>query len=652
VVGDCLAWLLTLTVLTIARYDLAVAQVNQPGLVVAISLAVTGQLIGFAVLRRRYRYASTDEIVALALVTTTIMAVLVLTSALTDPRLVPLTVSLAAPASALLTMVGIRWVFVRIRRSLQSPRPQVQGALVLGAGMGGAQAISMMLTDQNSSMRPVGILDDAKAKQHLRISGVRVLGTLHDLPEAIERTNAEVAIFAIPSASSEQVTRAAGLAAAAGLELKVLPSSSEILASRPRPGPGQGQRVQLHTSAFRSLSLEDLLGRRAIDTDIDSIAGYLDGSVVLVTGAGGSIGSQLCREISRFSPARLIMTDRDESALHAVQLSVDGQAMLDSENLILGDLRTPGFIDGLISRDKPDIVFHAAALKHLTLTERFPEEAFLTNVAATTSLLRACAQQGVDRFVHISTDKAADPLSVLGFTKRISERLTATVGDALPATSRYISVRFGNVLGSRGSALTAFAAQLEAGLPLTITSKGMTRYFMSAHEACQLVLQAGAIGRSGEVLVLDMGQPHNVEELARRFASLQGYPDPEVTYTHPRPGEKLVETRLGQSESDRRPVHPLITHVTAPMLDHSYFPEIFELRSELVFRPSNGAVVEWLRDVALGPGEQPTIHSTASAAATAKESPAADPAAPQQRAETSERGWAAGTLTPRPGVGR
>lgn len=600
---DGLAWVLALAVLTVARYDLTVNPVNRPGLAIAIAIAVAGQLVGFAVMRRRYRYASTDEMAALAMLAGLITAALVVSSALTEPRLVPLSVALAAPASALLVMVGARWVFVRVRQSLHAPRPYVRNALILGAGAGGARAIAMMLGDVHSTLRPVGILDDDPGKQHLRISGLRVLGTIEELDAAAERSRAEVAVFAMPSATADQVTRAAELTARAGLVLKVLPSSAEMLS--PAPGARQNGQIRMSTSALRSLSLEDLLGRRAIDTDIDSISGYLEGRSVLVTGAGGSIGSQLCREIARYSPARLVMTDRDESALHAVQLSIDGQAMLDSEDLVLGDLRAPGFIDRLIASVRPDIVFHAAALKHLTLTERFPEEAFLTNVAGTTALLRACAQQRVERFVHISTDKAADPESVLGYTKRIAERLTATVGQALPASSRYISVRFGNVLGSRGSALTAFAAQLDADLPLTITSPGMTRYFMSAHEACELVLQAGAIGRSGEVLVLDMGEPHNVEQLARRFAALQGYPDPEVVYTRPRPGEKLVETRLGRLETDHRPGHPLITHVTAPPVERSFFPEIFDLGDEVRAQPPTGAIVEWLRSVALDHGGTP-----------------------------------------------
>lgn len=596
VVADLLAWVVSLVVASVFRYDLSTAALNRPGLVIAVAIAVLGQYLASRYQRRRYRYATIDEIVMLGLTAGAIAATLVLVSALTDPRLLPVSVAIAAPASALTFMLVFRLAYVRVNRSLRPPVTSVRRTLVLGAGSGGAQAISMMFADPDSALRPVGILDDDAAKRHLRISGVRVLGRLDDVAEVAARTGAAVAVLAFPSATSDQVDRAARLVRSAGLELKVLPRSTEILATR-TPGRERDQ-VTVPTSAFRSLEIRDLLGRPAVDTDVAAIAGYLDGAVVLVTGAGGSIGSQLCREISRYSPARLVMTDRDESALHAVQLSIDGEAMLDSEDLVLGDLRTPGFIDELLNTYRPHVVFHAAALKHLPLLERFPAEGFLTNVAATADLLEACTRTGVQRFVHISTDKAADPTSVLGYTKRISERLTTAAGLAAPQGAQYISVRFGNVLGSRGSVLTTFAAQLEAGLPLTITAPGMTRYFMSAHEACELVLQAAAIGRSGEVLVLDMGEPHTVEDIARRFAALQGYTDVAITYTHRRPGEKIVETRLGADEPDHRPRHPLITHIEAPPIGEEALLAIFESRDELLAAGRNGRLTGWLRSAA------------------------------------------------------
>jgi FlaA1/EpsC-like NDP-sugar epimerase len=293
-------------------------------------------------------------------------------------------------------------------------------------------------------------------------------------------------------------------------------------------------------AVLRDVKLTDLIGRHQISTDMAGIAGYLTGRRVLVTGAGGSIGSELCRQIAGFSPAALIMLDRDESALQAVQLSLDGRGLLDDENVVLGDIRDPARMEDVIATSRPDVVFHAAALKHLPLLEAYPGEAVLTNVRGTLTLLRACARHGVERFVHVSTDKAADPISVLGYSKRVAERLTAEIGreTGLP----YMSVRFGNVLGSRGSVLGTFAQQVE------------------------LVVQAGAIGSAGEVLVLDMGAPVTVGELAERVMGLAGRRC-EVVVTGMRPGEKLIEDRLGAREVDHRPVHPLITHVDAPSLD-------------------------------------------------------------------------------------
>ena len=377
-----------------------------------------------------------------------------------------------------------------------------------------------------------------------------------------------------------------------GLDIRVMPSTRELMgaAASRRPGASQIRGTQV----FRPLEIEDLLGRRAIDTDVDAIGRYLMGERILVTGAGGSIGSQLCREIFRYSPERLVMVDRDESALHAVQLSLDGRAMLDSPDLILGDLRTPGLIESVFAQMRPTIVFHAAALKHLTLTERFPEEAFLTNVAVTQDLLRAAAASEVRRFINISTDKAADPECVLGYSKRMAERLTSAVGRTVAEDRRFMSVRFGNVLGSRGSALLTFASQLERGLPMTITDPHMERFFMSVDEACQLVLQAGALGRSGEVLVLDMGQPHNIEEIARRFATLLGYTDAPVVYTHARPGEKLSERLFGVGEEDIRPSHPLVSQAQVPPVPMSMLKVIDNLRDLTRAGKHDELVRRWL----------------------------------------------------------
>jgi len=332
----------------------------------------------------------------------------------------------------------------------------------------------------------------------------------------------------------------------------VLPPVSELLGS------------PIGVADIRPLTESDLLGRREVRTDLAEIAGYLTGRCVLVTGAGGSIGSELCRQLIGFEPHTLVMLDRDESALHAVQLSIDGRAQLDTRDLVVCDIRDRRRVQEVFSEHRPDVVFHAAALKHLPLLEMHPGEAVKTNVLATQTLLEVARQYDVDRFVNISTDKAADPISVLGYSKRVAERLTAAAGRS---TGRpYLSVRFGNVLGSRGSVLTTFKAQVTSGGPLTVTHPDVTRFFMTVEEAVQLVIQAGAVGGAGEALVLDMGEPVRIEQVAQRLIA-QSDEAIEVVYTGLRPGEKLHESLFGRTEIGERRSHPLITHVDVPPLD-------------------------------------------------------------------------------------
>ncbi len=547
------------------------------------------------VLRGRARFASMDEYPLVMGADALVACVLMIAGALAVGWVVPVRAGLVSGVVALTLHMLSRWLFLRLIELRHRPKvARARRTIVLGAGYGGTQAISLMLEDRESSFQPVAILDDDPSKRHLRISGVRVLGPWRALEQIAAETKADLVLLAVPSASPQRVDEVVRKARSLGLEIRVMPSPEEIVGK----APSQGSHSSLirGTQVFRPLEISDLLGRRAVETDVEAIGGYLTGERVLVTGAGGSIGSQLCKEISVYSPASLIMVDRDESALHAVQLALDGEGMLDSPDLVLGDLRTPGFIESLFAEYRPSIVFHAAALKHLTLTERFPEEAFLTNVAATRDLLLAAADSGVSRFINISTDKAADPECVLGYSKRLAERLTATVGLGLGEDRRFISVRFGNVLGSRGSALLTFASQLERGLPMTITDPNMERFFMSVDEACQLVLQAGVLGRSGEVLVLDMGQAHKIETIARRFALLLGYPDAEVVYTRVRPGEKLSESLFGEGEQDTRLAHPLVAQTGVPPVDSMVLDEVAHLREQTHWGQHGSKVRAWMSE--------------------------------------------------------
>jgi len=425
--------------------------------------------------------------------------------------------------------------------------------LVVGAGEGGRELVGSMARDPKGTWLPVGLLDDDPRKRHLRIRRVPVVGDTRKLVEQVATTGAEAVIVAIPSAGSDLISRLRHAAAVAGVPIKVLPATTQLLT----------EHVGIRD--LRDINLTDVLGRNQLDTDVAAIADYLTGKRVLVTGAGGSIGSELCRQIHRFGPAELIMLDRDESALHAVQLSIHGRALLDSDDVVLCDIRDSHALTSIFKDRRPEVVFHAAALKHLPMLEQYPAEAVKTNVVGTQNVLDAADLVEVERVVNISTDKAANPSSVLGYSKRVAEELTAA--RALQTGRSYLSVRFGNVLGSRGSVLTAFAKQIAAGGPITITHPEVTRYFMTIEEACQLVIQAAAIGRPGEALVLDMGEPVRIEDMARQLIALDGRPV-DIVYTGLRPGEKLHEELFGDGETqDERPVHPMVSHVAVPPLD-------------------------------------------------------------------------------------
>lgn len=473
-------------------------------------------------------------------------------------RPIPLSIPLIASTIMLCASAGIRyvWRFYAERRM----RPQSEGlerVVVIGAGEGGQQIITAMVRNPAGRYLPVALIDDDPAKCNLRIRHVPVSGTREDLPAVAARHDAKIALLAIPTADSTMIRAYADIARDAGLRLMVLPSASELYGA------------EVGTGDIRPVTHADLLGRHEVDTDVDSIAGYVTGKRVLVTGAGGSIGSELSRQLYRFAPSSLVLLDRDESALHAVQLSIEGRALLDSRNLVVCDIRDTDRIRQIFQEHRPEVVFHAAALKHLPLLEMHPAEALKTNVWGTQVLVDASIASGVERFVNISTDKAADPSSVLGYSKRLAERVTAAA--AHRSAGVFLSVRFGNVLGSRGSVLTAFQKQIEAGGPVTVTDPEVTRYFMTVEEAVQLVIQAGAVGRDGEALVLDMGEPVKIDDVARRLIGEAGRPI-EVVYTGLRPGEKLHEVLFGADEVGSSPSHPRISHVGVPPLGTDQLP--------------------------------------------------------------------------------
>ena len=515
--------------------------------VVILTQALVGYLVG--IYRRRWRYGSFDEVAGL-LITTTISTALLLVFRLFDRSLnpYPRSVIVIGGFAGVFLMAANRYVWRLAREQLRRPTEQTATKiLVYGAGEGGIQMVNTLLRNPSSAYLPVGFLDDNPTTHRLSISGVPVIGGRDNLAEARTKTGATTLLIAIPSADSSLINDISSRAQKLGMDVKIVPPVQNL---HERP---------LNPGDIRDLSDEDLLGRRKIHTDLQQISDYIVNRRVLVTGAGGSIGSELCRQLARFNPAELIMLDRDESALHELQLSIHGRALLDTPQTVLADLRDAATINHIFESRRPEVVFHAAALKHLPLLERYPLEAYQTNVIGTATLLQAAKNVNVQVFVNISTDKAANPISILGYSKRIAERLTAYFGANTP-DGKYISVRFGNVLGSRGSVLMSFRDQIEKGGPVTVTHRGVTRYFMTISEAVQLVFQAGAIGSSGEVLVLDMGEPVSIYDVAMQLVR-NSQKSVSIEIVGLRSGEKVHEELFGTGEVDTRPEHPLISHV-------------------------------------------------------------------------------------------
>lgn len=564
---------------SLLRYDFRVTEafdtsIGLLALVAATAQVVVGAVVGpYAVGHQRGSY---EEIVAIGTTALLWAIPLELVSVLGLVDLGARTLPVVVAALAMLGMFGARFL---IRAANTRPgdarASDDERVLIFGAGEGGRQLIRSLVRDPGARKIPVGMIDDDPRKRRLRIDGVRVLGTTGDLVDVARQADATALAVAVPSAGSTLLKDLQHRSHEAGLNLLVLPRTSEIL--------GQPRATDL-----RSLDLSDLLGRRPVELDRSAITSSIQGRTVLVTGAGGSIGAELCRQITRFGPRKLLLLDRDESALHATQVSITGQGLLDDDTVVLADIRDPQRMIEVFEESRPDVVFHAAALKHLPLLERFPEEAWKTNVLGSLNVLRAAHHVGVSTFVNISTDKAANPSCVLGYSKRITERLTADF--ACKDDNTYVSVRFGNVLGSRGSVLTAFTAQIEQGGPVTVTHPEVERYFMLIPEACQLVLQAAAIGHDGEVMVLDMGTPSKIDEVARTLIELSGRRDVDIVYTGLRPGEKMSEELFTPGEDIRQTEHPLVSSVDVPSLATSLVDE-----ADL---PSPTATTGWMRRAA------------------------------------------------------
>jgi FlaA1/EpsC-like NDP-sugar epimerase len=442
--------------------------------------------------------------------------------------------------------------------------------LVVGAGDGGRLVLREILRNPELRLNPVGFLDDDPTKQGLRIDGVRVLGPTSELARILDEAEPDELIIAIPSAPGSLRARVVRAARERGIPVRTLPTVFELL----RSGPGRMVRQ------VREVQVEDVLGREPVRMELDRVGAYLSGEVVMITGAGGSIGSELCRQIARVAPRRLVLIDHAEDNLFRIQRELEDDRHVHPSTLaaVLADCKEGERMREVFAEHRPTVVFHAAAYKHVGLMESNAVEAVRNNALATRLLARIAGETGVARFVLVSTDKAVEPATVMGASKALAEYAVEAASATWPRT-RFATVRFGNVLGSSGSVVPIFRRQIQLGGPLTVTDPRMTRYFMTIPEAVQLVIRTGSLGEGGEVFVLEMGEPVSIMQLARDMIELSGLePDRDVAIevVGRRPGEKLHEELFNHGErpqptpaekimlAERDPLDP---HVVETMFD-------------------------------------------------------------------------------------
>ncbi len=465
-------------------------------------------------------------------------------------RVLPRSVILIEWGLCIMLVGGARFAYRALtaeRMPLLRKDVKRQKLLIVGAGDAGEMLLREVRRNSTDRYDVVGFLDDNREKLHADIHGVRVLGGLEQLPAVVVGQDVDEVIIAAPSASGAQMRRIVDLCKQSGARFRTIPGMDQLIDGR------------VTLSQVRDVAIEDLLGREPIALDMDAIGTAIEGQVVMVTGAGGSIGSELCRQLARFAPSALLLVERAENNLFNIHRELlarnDGFTLVP----LLADVADAARMDEVFGRYRPTVVVHAAAHKHVPMMEWNPGEAVKNNVLGTRTLADAADRHGVGRFVMVSTDKAVNPTSVMGASKRVAEIYVQSLSRR--SRTRFVTVRFGNVLGSAGSVIPIFKEQIAAGGPVTVTHPEMKRFFMTIPEASQLVLQAGTMGDGGEIYILDMGEPVRIADLARDLITLSGLTpgvDVEIQFTGMRPGEKLFEELAVDDESADKTRHPKI----------------------------------------------------------------------------------------------
>lgn len=446
-------------------------------------------------------------------------------------------------------------IFNRLVNGKVQPRVgRLKRVLIIGAGDAATMVLKEIEKTPSLNLEVLGLIDDNPNKRGKKVRGVYVIGSREDIKSIVESRGIEEVIFAIPSMSESDKTEILNLISETKVKVKTMPGIYELV------------NKGVNLSSLREIEITDLLGRKEITQNVDEISHYIKNKTILVTGGGGSIGSELCRQISGFSPKKLVILDIYENTTYDIQLELMRNFPLMNLDVIISSVRDSEKINEVFQEIKPDIVFHAAAHKHVPLMERSPAEAIKNNVFGTINVAKAAIENGVQKFIFISTDKAVNPTNIMGASKRLCEMIIQTFNKYSESTE-FVAVRFGNVLGSNGSVIPVFKKQIEKGGPVTVTHKDITRYFMTIPEAVSLVLQAGYYARGGEIFILDMGQPVKIYDLAVNMIKLSGYEphtDIKIEFTGLRPGEKLYEELLMDEEGIQNTPNHLI-HVGKPI---------------------------------------------------------------------------------------
>ncbi|WP_439744347.1 polysaccharide biosynthesis protein [Bacillus pseudomycoides] len=443
---------------------------------------------------------------------------------------------------------GSRFLWRMFRDAYIQKGDNKKRTLIIGAGSAGTMVVRQLLNSNDTELLPVAFIDDNIKKQGLDILGIPVVGGVNRIESTVQKLGIDSIIIAIPSLSKKELNMIFQECSKTKMKTQILPMLEDLVTGK------------VSVNEFRDVQVEDLLGREPVELDIESISDFITNKVILVTGAGGSIGSEICRQIAHFNPKQLILLGHGENSIYSIEMELkelygDTDIVFTTE---IADVQDDLKMMSVMSQYQPQVVYHAAAHKHVPLMERNPEEAIKNNLIGTTNVAKAASWNGVETFVMISTDKAVNPTSVMGATKRLAEMVIQNLDKT--SSTKFVAVRFGNVLGSRGSVIPLFKKQIKQGGPVTVTDPKMIRYFMTIPEASKLVIQAGALAKGGEIFILDMGDPVKIVDLAKNLITLSGHSldEIQIKFTGMRPGEKLFEELLKKEEVHEQQIHPKI----------------------------------------------------------------------------------------------